>query len=35
VGGGFGNVLRVQPPLSVSKEELIQVVETLKGILEG
>ncbi len=35
VGGGFANVLRVQPPLSISKEELVQVVDTLKEILES
>ncbi len=35
VGGGFANVLRVQPPLSISKEELTQVVDTLKEILES
>jgi len=35
VGGGFGNVLRIQPPLSISKEELTMVVNTLKEVLEG
>ena len=35
VGGGLANVLRVQPPLSISKEELTRVVDTLKGILES
>ena len=35
VGGGYANVLRVQPPLSISKEELTQVVDTLKVILEN
>lgn len=35
VGGGFANVLRVQPPLSISKDELTQVVDTLKTILES
>lgn len=35
VGGGFANVLRVQPPLSISKEELTTVVDTLKQILES
>jgi len=35
VGGGFANVLRIQPPLSISKEELAQVVDTLKAILES
>jgi len=35
VGGGLGNVLRIQPPLSISKEELTLVVDTLKEILES
>jgi 4-aminobutyrate aminotransferase / (S)-3-amino-2-methylpropionate transaminase / 5-aminovalerate transaminase len=35
VGGGFTNVLRIQPPLSIRKEELTQVVDTLKTILES
>jgi len=35
VGGGLANVLRVQPPLSISNEELTQVVGTLKDILES
>jgi 4-aminobutyrate aminotransferase-like enzyme len=35
VGGGYANVLRIQPPLSISKEELTQVVDTLKVILEN
>ncbi len=35
VGGGFANVLRVQPPLSISKDELTHVVDTLKNILES
>jgi 4-aminobutyrate aminotransferase-like enzyme len=35
VGGGLANVLRIQPPLSISKEELNQVVVTLKDILES
>ena len=35
VGGGLANVLRVQPPLSISKEELNRVVDTLKAVLES
>ncbi|MCP3944340.1 MAG: aspartate aminotransferase family protein [Desulfobacteraceae bacterium] len=35
VGGGFANVLRIQPPLSISKEELTMVVNSLKKILES
>jgi len=35
LGGGSANVLRIQPPLSISKEELNQVVDTLKDILES
>lgn len=35
VGGGFANVLRIQPPLSISKEELTSVVNTLKEVLES
>ena len=35
LGGGLANVLRIQPPLSISKEELNQVVVTLKDILES
>jgi len=35
VGGGYANVLRIQPPLSISKDELTQVADTLKVILEN
>jgi 4-aminobutyrate aminotransferase len=35
VGGGLANVLRVQPPLSIRKEELTRVVDTLKAVLES
>ena len=35
VKGGLANVLRIQPPLSISKEALAQVVDTLKDILES
>ena len=35
VGGGLANVLRIQSPLSISKEELTQVVDALKDILEN
>jgi 4-aminobutyrate aminotransferase len=33
VGGGFSNVLRIQPPLSISKEELQQVVDGIKTVI--
>jgi len=35
VGGGLANVLRIQSPLSISKEELTQAVDALKDILEN
>lgn len=35
VGGAFGNVLRIQPPLIINESEMERVVETLKGIMEG
>jgi 4-aminobutyrate aminotransferase/(S)-3-amino-2-methylpropionate transaminase len=35
VGGGLANVIRIQPPLSISKEDLTRVVDTLKVILES
>ena len=35
VGGGLANVLRIQSPLSISKEEPTQVVDALKDILES
>jgi 4-aminobutyrate aminotransferase len=35
VGGGLANVLRIQPPLSISKEELTRAVDTLKAVLES
>ena len=35
VGGAFGNVLRIQPPLTISDEELTQVVDQLKAVLEA
>ncbi|MBI9092326.1 MAG: aspartate aminotransferase family protein [Desulfobacterium sp.] len=33
VGGGFGNVLRLQPPLTISPEELDTVVAKMKAIM--
>lgn len=33
LGGTFGNVLRIQPPLTISEEELTKVVDTLKEVL--
>jgi 4-aminobutyrate aminotransferase len=35
VGGMFGNVLRIQPPLIISQEELARVVDTLKSVMES
>ena len=35
VGGAFGNVLRIQPPLTISAEELGQVVVHLKAVMEA
>jgi 4-aminobutyrate aminotransferase-like enzyme len=34
VGGTFGNVLRIQPPLTISEEEIEKVVDALKNTLE-
>ena len=34
VGGGFGNVLRIQPPLTISDDELSKVVDILKSVME-
>lgn len=33
IGGGFSNVLRIQPPLSIGKEELQQVVDGIKTVI--
>ena len=33
VGGTFGNVLRIQPPLTISEEELVKVVDVLKEVI--
>jgi 4-aminobutyrate aminotransferase / (S)-3-amino-2-methylpropionate transaminase / 5-aminovalerate transaminase len=35
VGGGLGNVLRIQPPLTISEDELHQVVGGIKAVLTG
>jgi len=35
MGKGLANVLRIQPPLSISKKELTQAVDALKDILEN
>ena len=35
VGGNFGNVLRVQPPLVISDEQLDAVFATITGALEA
>ncbi len=34
VGGTYGNVLRIQPPLTISDDELSQVVTLMKEVLE-
>ena len=34
VGGAFANVLRIQPPLTISEDELSLVVDRLKEVLE-
>ena len=34
VGGAFGNVLRIQPPLVISEEQISTLVESLKIVLE-
>ena len=33
VGGGFGNVLRIQPPLTIGENELMMVVEKLSSVM--
>ena len=33
VGGGLGNVLRIQPPLTISEAELGQVVDGIKAVM--
>ncbi|MGC8491426.1 MAG: aspartate aminotransferase family protein [Syntrophobacteraceae bacterium] len=35
VGGGFGNVLRIQPPLTIGEEDLRRVVEAIKAVIAG
>jgi 4-aminobutyrate aminotransferase len=35
VGGSFGNVLRIQPPLTITEDELTQVVNLLKEVMEA
>jgi len=34
VGGVFGNVLRIQPPLTISHDELEKAVLIMKTVLE-
>jgi len=34
VGGGFGNVLRIQPSLTINEDELRQVVDGIKEVME-
>jgi 4-aminobutyrate aminotransferase-like enzyme len=31
----YGNVLRIQPPLTISDDELDQVLAAIKGVLEA
>ena len=33
VGGVYGNVLRIQPPLIITDDELMKVVDTLKAVM--
>jgi len=34
LGGVFSNVLRIQPPLTISEKELEFVIDTIKGVME-
>jgi 4-aminobutyrate aminotransferase/(S)-3-amino-2-methylpropionate transaminase len=34
VGGTFGNVLRIQPPLTITDEELAKCIDTIKEVME-
>jgi 4-aminobutyrate aminotransferase-like enzyme len=33
VGGAYGNVVRVQPPLSITPDECDRVASALEGVL--
>lgn len=35
LGGVFGNVLRIQPPLTITREALEQVASTMKDVMNG
>jgi len=35
IGGAFGNVLRIQPPLTISDDELEKVLAAIKEVLEA
>jgi 4-aminobutyrate aminotransferase-like enzyme len=35
LGGSYGNVLRVQPPLTISDDELDKVLAAIKGVMES
>jgi len=35
LGGAFGNVLRIQPPLTISDDELDKVLAAIKEVLEA
>lgn len=34
LGGAYGNVLRVQPPLTISDDELDKVLAAIKEVME-
>ena len=35
LGGGYGNVLRIQPPLTISEDELEKVLLSIKKVMEA
>ena len=35
LGGAFGNVLRIQPPLTTTEEELEKFVDVFKDVMEN
>ena len=35
LGGAYGNVLRIQPPLTISDDELEKVLAAIKEVLES
>ena len=34
VGGVFGNVLRIQPPLTISEDEITRIIDVIKIVIE-